>query len=529
MLTKQFENKLKKIQKKGDYKMAVALCSSELQQNPSNAALYVKLGDLYFDWHQDIYSPKQFIDEAITEYQRALEVSLNSAEIHYKIGYAFYLKGDLEKAISHLNIAIEYDPKFYDAYFMMARTMTKKDKFQETYAYAKKAVKYGGWKASRAHFLMHSLLKIKADNSILDKFGSLYHLICSLIKLPFEKEAQKEFLQRAKHVQFLPIIFKGFYLVHTRQFYEAVELYTEAIEVAPGFVPLYALLGDAYKSMFQYEDAINEFRMVLWHDPLNILAYRALCQIYEELGDFDNAIVMYEKLIELNPNNPIYHSNLANIYYMSGNTKEAVTCYYNAIMLNPSQGWTSVIAQTLGYVFQESEKNFDAAISSYQNALHLTPKDVDIYINLGSVFYDKGDFQSALAIYNLALEIAPTDARIHCNLGYLYWGKGDNENAIKEYKLATKYDPSYDIAFNNVGVIYLDDSGLVKEAMEMFDLAAQCNPNYALAYYNKARATVITGDKIEAARLFQIALDLNVITKEIDPQEIQEKIDALFN
>ena len=529
MLTKQFENKLKKIQKKGNYKMAVALCNSELQQNPSNADLYVKLGDLYFDWHQDIYSPKQFIDEAITEYQRALEVSLNSAEIHYKIGYAFYLKGDLEKAINHLNIALEYDDKFYDAYFMMARTMTKKDKFQETYAYAKKAVKYGGWKASRAHFLMHSLLKIKADNNILDKFGSLYHLICSLIKLPFEKEAQKEFFQRANHLRFLPVIAKGFYLVHTRQFYEAVELYTEAIEIAPGFVPLYALLGDAYKSMFQYEDAINEFRMVLWHDPLNILAYRALCQIYEELGDYDNAIVMYEKLIELNPNNPIYHSNLANIYYMSGNTKEAVTCYYNAIMLNPSQSWTSIIAQTLGYVFQESEKNFDAAISSYQNALHLTPKDVDIYINLGSVFYDKGDFQSALAIYNLALEIAPNDARIHCNLGYLYWGKGDHDNAIKEYKLATKYDPSYDIAYNNVGVIYLDDSGLVKEAIEMFDLAAQYNPNYALAYYNKARATVITGDNIEAARLFQIALDLNVITKEIDPQEIQDKIDALFN
>lgn len=529
MLTKQFETKLKKMQEKGDYKTAVALCNSELQTNPSNADLYIKLGDIYFDWHQNIYQPKQFIDEAITEYQRALEISLNSAKIHYKIGYAFYLKGDLEKAINHLNIALEYDDTYYEAYFMLARTMTKKDRFQETYEYAKKAVKYGGLRASRAHFLMHSLLKIKANNNIWDKISSFYHLLAAAVKLPFEPEAQKEFVQKIGYFKFLPIIFKGFYLVHTRQFYEAVELYTDAIEIAPGFAPLYALLGDTYKSMFQYEDAINEFRMVLWHDPLNILAYRALCQIYEETGDYDNAVLMYEKLIELNPNNPIYHSNLANIYYMSGNIKEAVSCYYNAIMLNPSQSWASVIAQTLGYVFQESEKNYDAAISSYQNALNLTPKDVDIYINLGSVFYDKGDFQSALVIYNLALEIAPYDARIHCNLGYLYWGRGDNDNAIKEYKLAIKYDPSYDIAYNNLGVIYLDDSGLVKEAAEMFDLAAQCNPNYALAYYNKARAIVITGDKIEAARLFQVALDINAITKEIDPQEVQDKIDELFN
>jgi tetratricopeptide (TPR) repeat protein len=529
MLTKHFEKKIKRMQRKGDYQTAVDLCSTELQQNPSNVDLYIKLGDLYFDWHQNIYQPKQFIDEAITEYQRALEISLNSAEIHYKIGHAFYMKGELEKAINHINIALEYDPHHYEAHLVMARIMSKKDRFRETYDYATKAVEYGGLKSSRAHFLIHNLLKIKASNSFMDKINSFYHLVMAGLKLPFEPEGQKEFWQRLGYAKFLPLIFKGFYYVHTKQFYEAVDLYTEAIEIAPGFTPLYALLGDTYKSMFQYEDAINEFRMVLWHDPLNVLAYRALCQIYEETGDYDNAVLMYQKLIELNPNNPIYHSNLANIYYMSGNTKEAVTCYYNAIMLNPSQNWTSIIAQTLGYVFQESEKNYDAAISSYQNALHLTPKDVDIYINLGSVFYDKGDYQSALAIYNLALDIAPQDGRIHCNLGYLYWGKSDNENAIKEYKLAVKYDPNYDIAYNNMGVIYLDDYGLVKESAEMFELAAQANPNYALAYYNLGRATVITGDTIEAARLFQVAMDLNKVTNEIDPQEIQDKIDELFS
>lgn len=528
MSTKQLENKVNKMQKKGNFKMAVELCNAALQNDPSNADLYIKLGDLYFEWHQDIYQPRQYIDEAITEYQRALEIALDSAEIHYKIGRAFYVKGELDKATHHITTALSYKPNYAEAYFMMARTMTKKDKFIDSLEYCKKATQYGGLKASRAHYLLHSLLKIKADNNFVDKLNAFRHFLLAIIKLPFEKEARTEFWQKVNYSKFLPVILKGFYLVHTRRFHEAVELYTETIELAPGFVPLYALLGDTYKSMFQYEDAINEFRMVLWHDPLNVLAYRALCQIYEEQGDYENAIQMYEKLIELNPNNPIYHSNLANIHYMKSDIKNAVSCYYNAIMLNPSKNWTSVIAQTLGYVFQENEKNLDAAISSYQNALNLTPKDIDIYINLGSVFYDKNDFASALAIYNLALEIAPEDARIHCNLGYLYWGKGENDDAIKEYKLAIKYDPSYDIAYNNLGVIYLDDSGLIKEAVEMFDLAAQHNPNYALAYYNKARAIALTGDNVEAARLYAIAMDLNIITNEIDPTEIQEKIDELF-
>ena len=238
---------------------------------------------------------------------------------------------------------------------------------------------------------------------------------------------------------------------------------------------------------------------------------------------------MYKKLIELNPNNPSYYSNLAGIKYMKGEVKEAILNYHHAIMLNPNNDWTSVVSQTLGYIFSEVERNYDAAISAYQNAFILTPKNIDIYINLGSAFYDKGDFESALAVYKLALDLEPENAKIHCNLGYLYGGKGMIDEAISEYELAIKYDPTYDIAYNNLGVIYLDDKGMVMNALTMFDEAIKCNPNYALAHYNKARAIVIRGDYIEAARYYQIALDLNKITNEMDPEEIKNRLDNLFD
>ncbi len=43
-----------------------------------------------------------------------------------------------------------------------------------------------------------------------------------------------------------------------------------------------------------------------------------------------------------------------------------------------------------------------------------------------------------------------------------------------------------------------------------------------------ARAMAIKGDKIEAARLYQIALDLNTYTNELDSNEIKSRIDDLF-
>lgn len=219
---------------------------------------------------------------------------------------------------------------------------------------------------------------------------------------------------------------------------------------------------------------------------------------------------------------------MANICYLKGEIEEAVSHYQAAITLNPNKQWTSVIAQTLGYVHQQANQDLDAAISAYQAAYLLTPEDIDIYVNLGSAFYDKEDYDNALTVYRSALELDPTNSKIHCNLGFLHWGKGDTDEAIKEYELAIQYDKTYDIAYNNLGVIYLDDLGRIQQAVDLFTKSIEYNPNYALAHFNLARAITIRGDKIEAAKLYQIAQDINKVTGEMDPQDITDKLNGLF-
>ena len=128
----------------------------------------------------------------------------------------------------------------------------------------------------------------------------------------------------------------------------------------------------------------------------------------------------------------------------------------------------------------------------------------------------------------MALEVDPNNARIHCNLGFLLWGKGKIEEAVNEYEKSIKLDPSYDIAYNNLGVIYLDDLGYIQEAIDNLRKAIESNTQYALANYNLGRAMAVKGDKIEAARLFQVAMDLNNHTNEMDQREIKVKIQELF-
>ena len=200
------------------------------------------------------------------------------------------------------------------------------------------------------------------------------------------------------------------------------------------------------------------------------------------------------------------HSNIANLYFMKGEYEQAVSHYQSAVTLNPKQDWTSIVAQTLGYVQQKCYKKYCMlSIEAFQSAYLLTPKELDIYISLGSAFYDKEDYKNALIIYRRALELEPNNAKIHCNLGYLYWGMGELSEAIKEYELSIKYDVGYAIAHNNLGVIYLDDLAHIQKATECFKAAIEANPNYALAYYNLARSLSIKGEKVEAAKFFQIA------------------------
>ncbi|MBQ7127077.1 tetratricopeptide repeat protein [bacterium] len=519
-----------KLENKKNNKMMARIerCRLDLQKDPSNPQLHVRLGDLYIERHLDIYNSGLFIDDAITEYQLAMESLLDSHEIYYKLGTAFFFKGDLDKAVHYLTTAIEKKNNYYEAYYMMAEVFVKKGHFTDAIDAAQAAIQCSSIAASSAHFLLYKLYDASSFKNSKLRLKAWCEKIMAFFTLPFDKLAIKSVLTSLSYTVFLFTFIKGFYVIQLKDFAAAIQLYKQAIEKAPGFAPLYCVLGDIYLTTGYFEDAITEYKMAIWLDPFNIPAYKHLCNAYEEQGNYNQAIEIYNKLISMAPTMPDLYSNLANIYYIKGEFDLAISHYQTAITLNPNRSWTSIIAQTMGFVYQENKSNPEAAISAYQTAYVLTPEDIDIYVNLGSAFYDKEDYENALAIYRKALELEPHNSKIHCNLGFLYWGKGITEEAIKSYEMAIKYNKNYDIAYNNLGVIYLDDLGRINKAIELFRNAIISNPNYALAHFNLARATAIIGNKVEAAKLYQLAQEINTITGEIDPKDIADKISELF-
>ena len=522
------KKEIDRVYKKDGIDNAISKCQLLMKESPNNADLHTMLGDLYLEWHLDIKGSKKYIDEAVTEYQRALEVNMDSPKLFFKLGVAFYHKNELEKALNYFHSAIEKDPKYADAYYMAAQTQSKKGNFQHAIDNIKDAIKYYGIKSSKAHYLYHTLLKMTFFKSKEQNKKIRSEYLKSLLLLPFDPEAKKNIKRAVSYFKYAPKIIMALSLANSGNIEKALKIFNDSINEAPGFLPFYNALGDVYYNVRRFEDAIYEYKTAIWIDSMNISAYRGLCRCYEELGDYDAAIETYKTLIEIHPYAPEYHSNLANILFTKGELDEAVSHYQHAINLNPTDTYTSVIAQMLGYIYQEFQENLDAAIAAYQCAYALTPEDEDIYVNLGKAFYDKNDINNSLTIYKRALELKPHSSEIHCNIGYLYWDKGDLEEAIKEYELSIKYNSAYAIPYNNIGVIYLDDYARVQKAIKYFEDAIKANESYALAHYNLARALVFTGEKVEAAKHFQEALDINKITNEMDSLDIEEKIKGLF-
>lgn len=526
---KQIEKTINKLTKKGEIQQAIEYCQNLILKGNVDTNIHIRLGDLYLDWHLDIYQSKQYIDEAITEYQKAAEILIDNGEIYYKIGKALFCKGELDKAINYFNIAIEKGGDKAQCYYMISNCLKKKDRFQDALEHVNLGLKHTRLKSSRLHYSKFRLLNALYFKNDSMKIAAFKELILSYLTLPFDGEAISILKDKIKWFKIIPVLCKADAYIAQGDIERAFQCYNDAIEKMPGFAMLYTALGDTYRKTGRLEEAVVEYKMALWLDSLSYSAYSGLVQAYEELGDYDNAIAYYNKYIAIHPNNAVLHSSIANLYFMKGEAELAISHYQSALSINPKPDWTSIVAQTLGYVQQNVIKNTDCAIANYQLAKALSPKEIDIYISLGSAFYDNEDYKNALIVYRRALELEPNNSKIHCNLGYLYWGMGDLDEAIKEYNLSIKYDQNYDIAHNNLGVIYLDDLVQLQKAIDCFNTAIECNPNYALAYYNLGRCYALKNENVEAAKYFQQAMDVNNITNEIDPKDIQDRLNSLFD
>lgn len=142
---------------------------------------------------------------------------------------------------------------------------------------------------------------------------------------------------------------------------------------------------------------------------------------------------------------------------------------------------------------------------------------MESYINLGAIYFDKGDIPKALELNEKALKITPKMAEAHVNIGLIRQHEGNAEAALECYEKAIQIEPNLLTPWLNMTSVctMLEQD---EKAVESARQAVTLEPDNGMARNNLAVALYFSGAYEEAKRNMDKAKELGYA---VDPRFIQ--------
>ena len=162
---------------------------------------------------------------------------------------------------------------------------------------------------------------------------------------------------------------------------------------------IYNNLGIAFKEIFEFEKAKENFNEALKLKRDFAQVYNNQGIIFRKLKDFDKSLQFLKKAIELKPNYSEAFNNTGNTFNDIGNKEEAIRNYKKAIQLNPNY--------------------------------------LDAYLNIGTCYQELKNYNEAKKNYLKVKEIDPyydfiNGKILHLNMNICNWKSFDDEKKIIE-------------------------------------------------------------------------------------------------
>jgi tetratricopeptide (TPR) repeat protein len=217
---------------------------------------------------------------------------------------------------------------------------------------------------------------------------------------------------------------------------EAVELFRRAVALAPGHAPFHRVLGGAFEALDRLEEAEASYRAAIRLAPGLALAHHDLGAILVRRGrrgGRDEALGPLERAAALDPNNSVHWENLALEYEQAGRFGQAVEAWERALELE--MGGRAHVHLALGRALRVEGRAGEAE-ARFLAALVVDPDSVEARLELGGICEDRGDFAGAEAAYRDVLAIDPQSSLGHVRLAGLLRGRlPDADLARLEAKL----------------------------------------------------------------------------------------------
>lgn len=287
------------------------------------------------------YRRKGDYDDAIQDYDRAIQLKPDYAEAFNGRGLAFYGKKEYDRAIQDYTQAIRTKPDYAEAF--------------DNRGLACAAASEGSCDSSKAIADFDEAIKLN----------------------PYFAEA---FFNRGKA------------FASGGQFKGAIPDFSKAIELQPDYPNAFAARGDAYFNKNDLGRALEDLNQAIKLNPQDADAVFERSSIYLQQGDRDRAIADLSTVIRLTPNEvwPYWFRSLD--YYDEGDYDQAIWDLNRVVEAQPE-----INVQTVSYIHQRGlaylyKGDYARAIADFEQVGKIFPQDVH---REGLAHFYMGDFRAA--------------------------------------------------------------------------------------------------------------------------------------
>jgi tetratricopeptide (TPR) repeat protein len=318
----------------------------EAWQSPTKSAR----GEAYMHFTKARMAAEQGqLNEAITEYKKALELDPNNSSIYSEMAET-YLQGQrVQLAVSSAQSAVKADPDNIDAHKILASVYTN----MIGNANPNQPVT-----EDTVNLAIHEFEEVvridPTDRQSYLMLGRLYQV---------KNDDQK-----------------------------AEEIYKEFLGMEPGSEDGVTALAHLHMDAGDNKEAADLLENFVKDHPDSDSALETLAQAYTELEQFDKAAATYRKALEIDPDNIDVKKALAQALFFDKKFDESANLYLELLKLDSTDGLALL---RLGQIYREQQRYGQAHVY-LQQALANYPDSIEVQFNMMLLESDEGLLADAL-------------------------------------------------------------------------------------------------------------------------------------
>lgn len=307
--------------------------------------------------------------------------------------------------------------------------------------------------------------------------------------------------------------------LHAYQQYDAAAIeYERAHSLEPQKFDWIYLLGAVQMAQGAFSQAVGSFQVAVRLRPDSLPAQLRLAQCLAALADWGRAAALYWRMLEEHPDSAQAWYGLGRIEAANGDHAASVRSYTRACELFPRYGAAQFgLAAELRALGKKAEAESHLAAYS-ENATAEPPLDdplfrriselnqgSQVHIRRGAELEKTGRLKEAIEEHERALAIEPANVQVNVNLISLYGRTGDVARARQHFEAAIALNAGRADAWYNYGVLLVGENRY-PEAEQAFHRSLDINPQYAEARTNLGALYEQQGRLDDAEREFRQAI-----------------------